>query len=112
MRALLVGSTLLTFLQGSSASGALAGEVVKVSIDGLAFAPTEVTVHVGDTVEWDNADFVEHTATAKGGDMDVAIPAGKSGRVELSHPGTIAYYCRFHPNMTGTIKVLNADQPR
>jgi len=91
MRALLVGSTLLTFLQGSSASGALAGEVVNVSIDGLAFAPTEVTVHVGDTVEWDNADFVEHTATAKGGDMDVAIPAGKSGRVELSHPGTIAY---------------------
>lgn len=91
---------------------AFAGEVVKVSIGDLAFKPPDVTVHVGDKIEWVNGDFVDHTATAKSGNMDVAIPAGKSGHVELSHPGTIAYYCRFHPNMTGTIKVLDADQPR
>ena len=112
MRALLVGSTLIAFLQGSSAVGVLAGEVVKVSIGDLAFTPAEITVRVGDIVEWDNGDFVDHTATAKSGDMDVAIPAGKSGRVELSRPETIAYYCRFHPHMTGTIKVLDAQQPR
>jgi plastocyanin len=93
-------------------STAFAGEVVKVPIGDLAFKPPDVTVHVGDTVEWVNGDYVDHTATSKSGNMDVAIPAGKSGRVELSHPGTIAYYCRFHPNMTGTIKVLDADQPR
>jgi plastocyanin len=32
--------------------------------------------------------------------------------VELHGAGTIAYYCRFHPNMTGTIKVLAAEQPQ
>jgi plastocyanin len=112
MRALLPGSTLLALLQGWSAAGSLAGEVVKVPISDLVFSPAEITVHVGDTVEWVNGDFVDHTATTKSGNMDVAIPAGKSGRVELSHPGTIAYYCRFHPHMTGTIKVLDADQPR
>ena len=112
MRALLLGSTLLALLQGLSAAGAPAGEVVKVSIGDLAFAPAELTVHVGDTIEWDNADFVDHTATAKDGDWDVAIAAGKTGRVELHRAGTIAYYCRFHPNMTGTIKVLAAEQPQ
>ena len=112
MRALLLGSTLLALLESLSAAGATAGEVVKVSIGDLTFAPAELTVHVGDTVEWDNADFVDHTATAKDGDWDVAIAAGKTGRVELNRTGTIAYYCRFHPNMTGTIKVLTTEQPQ
>lgn len=112
MRALLLGSTLLALLQGLSAAGAPAGEVVKVSVGDLVFAPAEITVHVGDTVEWDNADFVEHTATAKDGDWDVAIAAGETGRVELHRAGTIAYYCRFHPHMTGTIKVVAVEQPR
>jgi plastocyanin len=111
MRALLLGSILLA-LHGFPAPGALAGEAVKVSIGDLAFTPAEITVHVGDTVEWGNADFVDHTATAKDGAWDVAIAAGKTGRVELQHAGSIAYYCRFHPNMTGTIKVLAAEQPR
>jgi plastocyanin len=93
-------------------ASAFAGEVVKVSIGDLAFKPRDVTVHVGDKVEWVNGDYVDHTATDTSGNMDVAIPAGKSSRVELSHPGTIAYYCRFHPHMTGTIKVLDANQPR
>jgi plastocyanin len=112
MRALLPGSTLLALLQGWLAASPLAGEVVKVPISDLVFSPAEVTVHVGDTVEWDNADFVDHTATATNGDWDVAIAGGKSGSVQLSRAGTLSYYCRFHPNMTGTIKVLDADQPR
>jgi plastocyanin len=32
--------------------------------------------------------------------------------VKISRPGTIAYYCRFHPTMTGTIKVVATEQPR
>ena len=79
------------------------------AVSDLAFAPSEITVRVGDIVEWANADFVDHTATAKSGDWDVLIPAGKSGRVELSRAGTVLYYCRFHPGMTGTIHVVAAD---
>ena len=33
----------------------------------LAFVPAQVSAHVGDTIEWVNADFVAHTATARNG---------------------------------------------
>jgi plastocyanin len=85
---------------------ACAGEVVKVSIDDLAFQPADVTVRVGDRVEWVNDDFIDHTATATGGDWDVEIPVGASAGVELTRVGKIDYFCRFHPNMTGTIHVV------
>jgi plastocyanin len=35
----------------------------------------------------------------------VAIPAKGVGRVTLTHPGEVDYFCRFHPNMTGQIAV-------
>jgi plastocyanin len=108
MRAFLHVS-MVPLVQALLAASAYAGEVVKVSINDLVFAPTEVTVRVGDIVEWANGDFIDHTATAKSGDWDVLIPAGKSARMELSRAGTIAYYCRFHPGMTGIIHVVGAD---
>lgn len=109
MRTLMRGAVLLMLLQAVCVSVALAGEVVKVDISDLAFAPAEITIHVGDTVEWVNGDFIDHTATANSGDWDVLIPAGKSGRVELRRAGTVVYYCRFHPGMTGTIHIVAAD---
>jgi plastocyanin len=30
----------------------------------LVFNPADITVRVGDTIEWANADFIDHTATA------------------------------------------------
>lgn len=87
------------------ASFAVAGEVIKVSIADMTFSPAEVAARVGDTVEWANFDFVDHTATAENGNWDVALPAGKSGGVEMRHAGDIVYFCRFHPNMTGVIHV-------
>jgi plastocyanin len=96
---------LALFLAPVSAS---AGEVVKVSINDLAFAPAGLTVRVGDTVVWTNGDFVDHTATARNGDWDIMIPAGQAGSTTMGHVGTIDYYCRFHPGMTGTINVVAA----
>jgi plastocyanin len=82
-----------------------AGDAIKVTISDLAFSPAEITAKVGDTIEWINRDFVEHTATDKSGAWDVDIAAGHSGALTLTTPGTFAYICRFHPNMTGTIHV-------
>ena len=42
-------------------------ETIQVKIEKLAFMPSQVTAHVGDTIEWVNADFVAHTATARDG---------------------------------------------
>ena len=82
-----------------------AGEVVRVAINDLAFSPAEVTAKVGDTIEWVNGDFVDHTATDKAGAWDVAIAAGKSAQLPLTTVGTFAYYCKVHPGMTGSIHV-------
>ncbi len=94
---------LIVCILPAPASGA--GESVRIAIGNLAFSPVEVTAKVGDTVTWVNGDFVDHTATDKGGAFDVAIAAGKSAELTLTSPGTFAYYCKAHPNMTATLRV-------
>ena len=84
----------------------VAGEVVRVAINDLAFSPADVTAKVGDTIEWVNGDFVDHTATDKGGAWDVAIAAGNAAQLSLTTAGTFSYFCKIHPGMTGTIHVI------
>jgi plastocyanin len=79
-------------------------ELVQVTIGNLEYSPAEMKAKVGDTIVWVNKDFVDHTATMRGG-WDVAIEADKSARLVLKKPGTFDYYCRVHPNMTGKIIV-------
>jgi plastocyanin len=62
-----------------------------------------VNAKVGDTVEWINKDPYAHTATARNGDWDVMIGPKKTARLVLKKPGTVDYYCKFHPNMKGKL---------
>jgi plastocyanin len=87
----------------TTASPAIA-EIFKIEIKGLLFSPVDISAHVGDTVEWTNQDFVIHSATARD-QWDVMLPVHGVGRVTLDKPGSIEYYCRFHPNMKGNITV-------
>lgn len=77
---------------------------VQVVLDKLGFQPVEVTVVVGDTIEWVNKDPFAHTATVKGG-FDVLIAPHKSASMVMNKAGSIDYFCRFHPNMRGRITV-------
>jgi plastocyanin len=105
MRTLVRHAAVLLLLQIACARAGVAGEIVKVNINDLAFSPAEITIKPGDTIEWVNADFIDHTATARGGSWDVVITAGKSAKRQFNKPGTSTYYCRFHPSMTGVIHV-------
>jgi plastocyanin len=107
MRTAMRCSALVLLLQIASAHVGIAGEVVQVKINDLAFSPAEITVKAGDTVEWVNNDFIDHTATATSGEWDVMIVAGQSARQEMTKTGTIKYFCRVHPDMTGTITIVN-----
>ena len=80
-------------------------EVVQVHIDKMSFVPAQVSAHVGDTIEWVNQDFVAHTATARNKDWDVVIAPGKTARIVVEKAGTVDFYCRFHPNMTGRVEI-------
>jgi len=77
-----------------------------VAIRNFMFEPAELSVGVGDTVAWSNADFVPHTATARDTAWDSkAIDANATWRFVASAPGRHEYYCVFHPTMKGTIIV-------
>lgn len=82
-----------------------AGQTHRVEMKNVAYLPAEITVRVGDTLEWDNADIAAHTATSKEGGFDVNVLPGRKGTVVLNRPGTFAYTCRYHPNMKGQITV-------
>jgi plastocyanin len=105
MRTLVRHAAVLLLLQIACARAGVSGEIVKVNINDLAFSPAEITIKPGDTIEWVNADFIDHTATARGGSWDVVITAGKSAQRQFNKSGTSSYYCRFHPSMTGVIHV-------
>ena len=88
-----------------AAASPAAAKTINVTVQGIAFSPATVSAKIGDTISWTNKDFVLHSATARDRSWDVNLPPDKSGQIVLKKAGNIAYYCRVHPNMTGTIKV-------
>ena len=86
-------------------AGMARAATIQVKMEKLSFVPAEITAHVGDTIEWVNADFVVHTATARNGAWDLLIPANAKRDVVLKDEGMVDYYCKFHPNMVGRILV-------
>lgn len=77
-------------------------ETIQVTIEKMAFSPADINAKVGDTIEWVNKDILAHTATVKGG-WEVMIPPKKSATLVVEKAGPVDYYCRFHPNMKGSI---------
>jgi plastocyanin len=82
-----------------------AAETHVVTIEGMVFPPTTLTVKRGDTVTWRNKDLVPHTVTAKGGFDSGEIAAGRSWSWVATAPGTYEYVCAYHPAMRAVIVV-------
>lgn len=78
---------------------------IEITMENLEITPREASAKVGDTISWVNKDVFAHTATAKNGDFDVNLPAKKTGSFVLRKPGTVEYYCRYHPNMQAILKI-------
>ena len=95
---------MLALLSGAIAVPAHAA-TIQIVMDNLVVLPAEVTAKVGDTIEWINKDIFAHTATARNGDFDVAMPPKKTVTSVLKKAGTVEYYCRFHPNMKATLTI-------
>jgi plastocyanin len=78
---------------------------IQITMENLVIAPAEASAKVGDTVELINKDVLAHTATARNGDFDVAMPPKKTVTYVLKKAGMVEYYCRFHPNMKAVLNV-------
>ena len=104
MRAGLPLGLLVAAALGASSAGA-AVRSITVVIDKMRYGPLPAGLHVGDVIVWTNRDLFRHTATARDRSFDVDLPAGPSKRMTVARSGTFAFYCRFHPGMTGQITV-------
>jgi CSLREA domain-containing protein len=80
---------------------------VKVNIVDYAYQPTELTIHVGEIVEWENTGQVNHTATSTTGAWDSGTLApGQKYQFQFTAAGNYPYHCLFHVDMAGTIIVV------
>jgi plastocyanin len=76
-----------------------------IVIEKMRFGPAPADLRAGDTIVWVNRDPVRHTATARDKSFDVDLPPRASRTVTLRRPGAVAFFCRFHPAMTGALHV-------
>jgi plastocyanin len=93
--------------ESTDTTEATGGDEQRVEIADLAFNPETVTVAVGSTVTWVNADpDVPHTSTS---DDDVwnsdTLNEGDDFSFTFDEAGTFAYFCEVHPTMRGSIVV-------
>lgn len=84
----------------------------QVEVRNIAFRPQEVAVKAGTVVTWTNKDDLPHTVTAgkpddaPSGEFDGPLETnGSTFTFSFSKAGTFAYYCKVHPQMTGTVTV-------
>ncbi|HVV37641.1 MAG TPA: hypothetical protein VHC63_13610 [Acidimicrobiales bacterium] len=116
MRKILVAVAALTMVGGAAcggggskkattttqASGTAPAAVIKA--EGTTWTPQEVTVKVGDVVEWDVDGSIVHDLH---GDDGITHKAGSKFTVThvYSKPGTYSYQCSIHAGMNGTVTV-------
>lgn len=97
------GSSYVPESQAAMKYGGPVAVVVKIEYGN--FAPSTVTIHAGQTVEWvwDDAPTPHDVAFA-----DFSSPAQATGTYfhMFLEPGTYPYSCTLHPDMTGKVVVL------
>ncbi len=74
-----------------------------VDIRAMQFVPAELTVAVGDTVIWTNADVMPHTVTASA-QSAVTFDSGEIASKQrwtytVTSTGELVYVCAYHPTM-------------
>jgi plastocyanin len=95
----------LVLLAASTLAGAVAAADYTITLQQMKFGPVPAELHVGDVIVWQNKDILRHTATARDRSFDVDLPPGTENRMPLTQAGSFAFFCKFHPGMTGTLIV-------
>ena len=95
---------------GSGGEASPSGEAVrsaKVEIVDFAYEPATVTIQAGGKVTWLNRDSAEHTATLDDGSYSTGdLAEGKLESESFKSAGSFPYHCEIHPDMTGTLEVV------
>lgn len=83
------------------------GTTVIDILDDDGYTPPRVEVDAGASVTFVNQHHDEHTATGSAFDTGIIEP-GDTATLTFDTPGTFAFACIFHAEMTGTIGVRDA----
>jgi plastocyanin len=79
----------------------------KVEIISFAYEPDPVRIEAGGKVIWQNMDSAPHTATADDRSFSTGTLAeGKLKSESFKTAGTFTYFCEIHPDMKGTVEVV------
>jgi LPXTG-motif cell wall-anchored protein len=92
-----------------------ASAIHTVSIVDFAFDPTDLSVNVGDTVQWINNGTAEEGHNVIGeGLQSPTLHTGESYSFTFNAAGTYSYECTIHPKMKATLEVVdpNAKQSK
>ena len=110
----LILATIALLLIGSTLALASPEAVTKsVTIQNFTYNPTPITVNVGDSITWTNADQAAHSAKSTTGAFDTTIlTTGQSKTLTFTAAGTFAYICGVHgASMSGSVVVQSAATP-
>jgi plastocyanin len=103
----LIAMVLLAAASSSVAANAQpAAATAGVKIDNFVFGPQTITVPVGTTVTWTNADDIPHTSVSTEGVFkSKVLDTDEKFSYTFTKAGTYPYYCTIHPKMTGKVVV-------
>jgi len=103
----LIAMVLLAVASSSVAANAQpSAATAGVKIDNFVFGPQTITVPVGTTVTWTNADDIPHTSVSTEGVFkSKVLDTDEKFSYTFTKAGTYPYYCTIHPKMTGKVVV-------
>jgi plastocyanin len=100
----LSGFALMAFTHGSAVAADAA--VSDVKLDNFTMSPKTLTVTVGTSVRWTNADDIPHTVVSEDRTFKSKVmDTDEHFTFTFSKAGTYKYFCSIHPHMTGTVIV-------
>lgn len=94
--------------QNAELAGTPITGVNTVTLTNSTIAPANISVPVGTTVTWTNADEVRHNVTFKarsGPASSGLIAKGETFSATFDVPGVYEYTCTIHPEMIGRVTV-------
>jgi len=77
----------------------------EVQMRAVSFAPGELVIALGDTVDWRNADIVRHNAVRPGVFESEELKPGERFEWVPADTGTFTYRCTIHARMRGKVVV-------
>lgn len=104
MRKTALAISVLCILAACTSEAQAEGAVIK--IENFTFEPQALTVKVGTTVTWTNADDIPHQVVEVSHKYhSPALDTSDSFSMTFTVAGTSEYFCGLHPHMQGKIIV-------